>query len=126
MKKRLFILGTLLFLLVIMFFVMVANAGRIPKWFEALYDFPAGDKAGHFILFGLLSYLVNRSALTLLPEWDPVRVVLVASLSLFLVIGLEEWSQSLFPARTLSLVDLTASYAGVVLFAWLAYQSEAR
>ena len=123
MKKRLFILGTLLFVLVIVFFVMVANAGRIPKWFEAFYDFPAGDKVGHFLLFGFLSYLVNRSALVLLPGQDSLRVVLTTSLALLLLIGLEEWSQSLFPARTLSLVDLSASYAGVALFAVLAYRS---
>jgi hypothetical protein len=37
------------------------------------------------------------------------------------LIGLEEWSQSLFDSRTMDIVDLLASYAGVTVFALLAW-----
>lgn len=100
--------------------VLAANAGRFPKAVENLYDFPGGDKAGHALLFGILSYLVNRGAWGLFPRREPMRVMLAASLALAFLIGLEEASQALFPARTPSLADLFASYLGVLAGALLA------
>jgi VanZ family protein len=120
MKKWLLV-ATLLFSSLIVAIVIGADAGRFPRLLEPLYDFPGGDKAGHFILFGILSFLLNKSALVLFPKRTPARLVLTVSLLLSIVIGLEEWSQSLFPTRTMSLIDLGASYAGVLVFALLAY-----
>ena len=120
MKKWL-LLGTLLFFLLIVAIVIAADADQFPGFIKRLYQFPNGDKAGHFILFGILSFLLNKSALTLFPKPNPARLVLTISLLLAIVIGLEEWSQALFPARTMSLTDLLASYTGVTLFALLAY-----
>ncbi len=124
MKKELLPLVTALFALLIVVVVVAANTGRIPKSLERLYDFPDGDKAGHFLLFGMLGYLLNLSALRFYTTHPRGRVILVASLLLSTVIGLEEWSQALFPARTQSLTDLLASYAGVTLSAMLAYRTK--
>jgi len=115
------IVSTLVFALFIIAIIVGANTDSLPFALYRLYRFPGGDKVGHFILFGILSFLLNKSALILLPKWDSARVILTVSLLLSIVIGLEEWSQSLFPARTMSLIDLVASYAGVSLFALLAY-----
>lgn len=122
MKKWL-LLGTLLFFLLIIVIIITADADQFPEFIKWLYQFPGGDKVGHFILFGILSFFVNESALTLFPKPDPARLVLTVSLLLAILIGLEEWSQALFPARTMSLTDLLASYSGVTLFALLAYWS---
>jgi VanZ family protein len=122
--KKLIYITTLLFTLLIVSIVIAANTSRLPKALELIYDFPGGDKAGHFLLYGILSFLVNISALALLPERNPARVVRTVSLLLAILIGLEEWSQSLFPARTMSLLDLVASYAGVILFALIAYRTK--
>jgi VanZ family protein len=103
--------------------VVGANADMLPRALERLTDYPGGDKTGHFILFGILSFLLNKSALTFLPKRTPIRLVLTVSLLLAILIGLEEWSQSLFPARTMDLTDLLASYAGVSVFALLAYRT---
>ena len=119
--KKLLILTTLLFALFIVMIVIGANLGQFPPLLKRFYDFPGGDKAGHFILFGILSFLLARSALSLFPNRNPARLVLTVSLLLIVIIGLEEWSQSLFPARTMSLLDLFASYAGVGIFTVLAY-----
>ena len=123
MKKWLY-LGTLLFSLFIVGTIVSANAGRFPRPLEYLYDFPGGDKAGHFILFGILSFLLNRSAVEHFAKKVPARIVLTVSLLLAILIGLEEWSQSLFPSRTMSLTDLFASYAGVTVFALLVLRSK--
>ena len=122
MKKWLF-LGTLLFVLFIVAIVIAANADKFPEPLKYLYDFPGGDKAGHFILFGILGFLLNRSALVLYPKRNAVRLVMTVSLLLSILIGLEEWSQSLFPARTMSFTDLIASYVGVAIFAVVAYRT---
>ena len=120
MKKWL-LLVTLLFSFLIVAIVVGADIGRFPSLLQPFYDFPGGDKVGHFILFGILSFLLNKSALAFFPQRAPTRLVLTVSLLLAIVIGLEEWSQSLFPSRTMSLIDLLASYAGVTVFALLAW-----
>ena len=123
MKKWLLI-ATVLFSLLIVLTVIVANMDQFPNWLKRLYDFPGGDKTGHFLLFGILGFLLDRSALALFPKRNPARLILAVSLLLSILIGLEEWSQSLFPARTMSFTDLLASYAGVLVFAILAYRTE--
>lgn len=115
---------TALFALLIVAIVVDANADVLPRQLKRLADFPGGDKTGHFVLFGILSFLVNKSALMLLSKWNPVRIILITSLLLSILIGLEEWSQSLFPARTMSLNDLVASLSGVFVFALLVYRTK--
>ena len=121
--KNWLLLGTALFSLLIIAIVIGANADMFPRPLEQLIDFPGADKAGHFFLFGILSFLSNKSALSLFPNQNSTRLVLIVSLLLTILIGLEEWSQSLFPARTMSITDLIASYIGVAVFAILAYKT---
>jgi hypothetical protein len=93
-----------------------------------VYDFPFGDKVGHFIIFGLLSLLVNLSVLgTGAPSdsstpasAETKRTVIKTSLILALIVGLEEFSQRWFPSRTSDWFDLFASYLGIASFAYLA------
>ena len=123
MKKWL-LFGTGLFSLLILSIVILANLDQFPRPIKYLYDFPGGDKLGHFVLFGILSFLLNKSALSLFPNRIPTRLILNVSLLLAILIGLEEWSQSLFPARTMSIFDLLASYTGVAMFAVFAYRTK--
>ena len=120
MKKRLLV-ATALFTLLIVAIVVGANADVLPRPLKQLANFPGGDKTGHFILFGILTYLLDKSALILLPKRNPAQLILTVSLLLSILIGLEEWSQSLFPARTMSVNDLLASLSGVFVFALLVY-----
>ena len=122
--KKWLIFATALVALFILAIVIGANTNQLPDSLEMLYRLPRGDKFGHLILFGILSFLLNKSALALFPKRDSARLVLTVSLLLAILIGLEEWSQSLFPSRTMSLTDLLASYVGVVVFALLAYRSK--
>lgn len=100
--------------------VIVLADTRHLGFLHVVYDFPYGDKAGHFILYGLLSLVVNLSVFEARPPSDWKRAAIVTSLILALLIGLEEFSQRWFPSRTFSLVDLAFSYLGVAFFAWLA------
>lgn len=87
-----------------------------------VYDFTNGEKVGHFLLFGLLSFVVNLSACEARPFADKKRLVLITSTILALFIGHEEYSQRFFPARTADIFDFLARCAGVPFFAWLAYR----
>lgn len=112
-----------LFALFILVVIVLADMDRL-GFLAFVYDFPMGDKAGHFILYGILSFLVNLTMLRSFRNKFSTRVILSASLLLALAIGLEEWSQGLFPDRTPDWVDLTFSYLGVAAGAWMARRSD--
>jgi VanZ family protein len=110
-----------LFAIFIVIVIALADANRL-GFIKSLYDFPHGDKAGHFILYGILSFLLNLSFLRSLRKQPARQVVISVSLLLALAIGLEEWSQVLIPERTPDWVDLLFSYLGVTLGAWIAWK----
>ena len=70
MKKWLFA-STALFSLFITAIVIAANTNQLPSPLDRIYLLPGGDKAGHFILFGILSLLLNKSALVRYPKQNP-------------------------------------------------------
>ncbi len=101
--------------------ILLADTGHIGE-LGRIYDFPNGDKIGHFILFGLLSFVVNLSVFEARPSSDKRRLAVITSLILALFIAAEELSQNFFPTRTADIFDFFASCAGVAFFAWLAYR----
>jgi polysaccharide biosynthesis protein VpsQ len=114
---------TILFALFLILIIVLADLGKLGI-FRFVYDIPFGDKAGHFILFGVLTLLINLAFFRSLPLQGRKRVAVITGLILALLIGLEEFSQRDFPNRTFSLGDLTASYLGVIFFSWLALRTK--
>jgi VanZ family protein len=112
-------LAVVFFVFVIVAIILV-DSGNLPHSIRALYDFPNGDKLGHFVLFGLLTFFLTRAFLSSLPARPRGWVTLSVGLVLALFISLEEFSQQYFSTRTFDLVDLFFSYAGVITFAFLA------
>lgn len=111
---------TLIFFVFIAAVVVAADEGRLPALIVALYAFPAGDKVGHFVLFGLLAFLLGLS----LPLAGPPRpwlTLAAAGMVLAVLVGAEEWSQSYFANRHASWADLASSYAGILSFTCLAW-----
>ncbi len=114
--------AAILFALFLVLVIVLANTGQVGAVFGWLYAFPYGDKAGHFLLMGMLSLLVSLGFPT-----GRVSILslkqLKSSLVIALVVTLEEISQAFFPERSASAFDLTASLAGIFLFgeagAWL-------
>jgi hypothetical protein len=92
---------TLLFFLFICFVIFSADTSRIPSWMYLIYHFPNGDKVGHFVLYGIMAFLMNIS----FPNWTyrlafttiPGGGLLFAFFSI-----LEEISQSFFASRSSS------------------------
>ena len=120
---------SILFVIFTLLIVILADSGNLPRSIKNLYNFPNGDKIGHFLLTGFLSLVLNWTALASRAskvernktDLKSASVVFRVSLTLAFFVTLEEFSQKLFPRRTFSLLDLLFSYAGIAFFAWLAY-----
>jgi hypothetical protein len=110
---------TLFFTLFILLIIILADQGKLGM-FGVLNQIPFGDKAGHFVLYGILTLLLDLTLIRSLPDRSPKLLIVFTGLTLVLIIGLEEYSQQFFAKRTFDLVDLTFSYLGVVCFSWLA------
>ena len=111
---------SVLFFIFIIAVIVLVDSGNLPHFIRAIYDFPNGDKLGHFILFGLLNFFITRAFLSSFPSKPRGWVTLSTGLILALCIAFEEWSQQFFSTRTFDLLDLLASYAGIAVFGLLA------
>jgi polysaccharide biosynthesis protein VpsQ len=112
----------ILFTLFILLVIILADAGILSHYVGFIYEFPYGDKAGHFILYGILTLFLDLALFRARPDQNRRRLALQCGLVLALLIGLEEFSQQYFSSRTFDLVDLTFSYLGVIFFSWVALQ----
>jgi len=110
---------TSLFILILILIVIAANLGFGPSFFAFVYIVPWGDKVGHFILMGLLSFFVN-----MVLQASRVHVfsfdLLKGSLIVLLIVTIEEFSQTLLKFRGFSIVDLIFDYTGIIIFGYLA------
>jgi len=109
---------TVLFSLFIIVIIVLADMGKL----GILHILTAHnlDKVGHFVLYGILTLLLDLTLIRALPNRSPKLVIVSIGLILAVLIGAEEFSQKLFPTRTFDLIDLTAGYLGVIFFSWLA------
>ena len=112
-----------LFLAFIIGLIVLADADLLPDFINAIYDFPNGDKVGHFVLYGLLNFFITRAFLSSLPTRRGSWATLSVGSILALFVALEELSQMFFSARTFSLLDLTASLLGIIVGGWVAYKT---
>ena len=113
--------SALFFIFIIVVIILADNGSLLPS-VRALYRFPNGDKAGHFILFGLLNFFLSRAFISPPAGRPRGRVTVSIGLILALFTGLEEWSQQFFAARTFDLLDLVASYLGLLAGGWAAWK----
>jgi len=114
---------TILFALFIILIIVLADTGHLGI-LQTINRIPFGDKTGHFVLYGILTLLINLTLFRSVPTRQRMRTAVTIGLILALLIGLEEFSQRNFSSRTFSLGDLAASYLGVVFFSWLALRTK--
>ena len=112
----------ILFTIFIILIIVLADTGTLRHYVGFLYDFPFGDKLGHFLLYGILTLLIDLALFRSFPDQSPGRLAVKCGLVLALLIGLEEFSQKYFSSRSFDLVDLTFSYLGVLFFSLAAIQ----
>ena len=114
--------GAILFALFILLVIVLADMDGL-GFLRFINKIPFGDKIGHFVLYGILTLLVDLALFRSLPLLNRRLLVLRVALILALLIGLEEFSQQYFPNRSFDLVDLAFSYLGVIFFSWLAIKA---
>ena len=110
--------AALLFFLFLLFVIWAADTGNMPSLFRAMYDFPNGDRVGHVVLYGILSFLLSLAfprAVHLFRFSLPIAII-----ALLLFSAAEECSQSLFSSRTADAIDLVCSCTGIFLGYWAA------
>lgn len=110
----------ILFTLFILLIIVMADAGILAQYLGFLYLYPYGDKVGHFVLYGILAFLLDLALFHSAPNQSRKSLAVKCGLILALLIGIEEFSQQFFSNRTFDLVDLACSYLGVIFFSWLA------
>lgn len=113
------------FTLFIIIVIVLADRDAIPPFIKVLYDFENGDKLGHFILYGLLNFFITLTFIAL-PNRAASRVALSVGLIIALIVTAEEFSQQFFSARTFDLIDLAASFVGLLVGGWAAWQIKKR
>ena len=112
----------LLFLLFIIFIIVGADNDSLASYLRGIYDFPGGDKLGHFILYGILAFLLARAFPRPLPLGRlSIPIVIIV---LMVLATLEEYSQKFFSTRTYDLIDLTFTCLGIITGTWLAMRKK--
>jgi len=110
---------TIIFVVILIIIVIAANLGLVPSFFSFVYLLPGGDKAGHFILMGLLSFLINS-----IMRASRVKVfsldLLKGSLIVIAIVTIEEFSQLFLKFRAFSIIDLFFDYTGIIIFGYFA------
>ena len=99
--------------------VVAANCGEVAQIFGFADKVPGGDKTGHFLLMGGLTFFAVLGIAPRL-KLPAARATLVVAGTLAVLITLEEGSQYFLPTRSFSIPDLLCSLAGVLVFGLLA------
>lgn len=108
------------YVLMLVLIVFLADRKGSQFLFKFIRNAPYGDKAGHFILIGLFSLILNLAlSCKTVKLWK--HHLLMGSLIIALVVTLEEFSQLFVRYRSFDLTDLFFDYAGIFLFGQLAY-----
>jgi len=87
---------TFFFTLFIILIVVLADMGKLGI-LRVVNQIPYGDKAGHFILYGILTLLFDLTFMRSLQNRNPKLIAVLSGLTLALFIGLEEYSQQYLP-----------------------------
>jgi len=103
--------------------VLTSGAATLisPGWFRLVRHLPGGDKTGHFLIMGTVSFLV-----TLAFASARIRGRRLGALGCVLMVGavvtVDEFLQLLFPTRSFSLGDLLANWLGILSFGAVAWR----
>ncbi len=99
--------------------VILANVGWDAWVFSVAAAIPYGDKIGHIVLAGVLSFVVNRTLRCRTVSFLRRSVLLGSAIVAGLVL-LEECSQLWIAERNVDIWDLLADFVGIHLFGRLA------
>lgn len=120
-KNTLIQIVAILFSLFLAFIIYSANTKADLIFFRLVKSIPYGDKVGHTLLLGTLTFLVNWAMQARTFIFQKFQI-LTGSCIIFLVITIEEFSQNWLDNRSFDLVDLGGNYLGIFLGSCLIYR----
>lgn len=108
-----------LYIALLIIIVWIADHREYHHAFDLIRALPYGDKVGHFLLMGMLAFVVNL--LLKGKRWRIFgRYFLAGSVIALLCVVIEECSQLFIRYRTFDWFDLLADAIGIFLFGRLA------
>ena len=107
------------YLMFLCFVIALKNMNMGNSVFGLLHGIPHIDKAGHFFLYGLLTYLLSFALKHRSLQLMAIRIPL-APVIMLIATFMEECSQISQEFRTFSLLDMLANAIGIVCFSILA------
>ncbi|WP_421871742.1 VanZ family protein [Marinoscillum sp.] len=112
------VLPFLFFFLFIGYIIYAADADNGSWLIETAKTIKHGDKLGHFLLYGILSFLLNVALnhRKISSIRVPIGSILVLAFAL-----IEEFTQLAFASRTFDWVDMLCDVVGIGLFALITY-----
>lgn len=115
--------AAVLFFLFICWTILRADLNQSSPLVKIIRQFKYGDKAGHFLLYGMLAFLVNLAfnnrRLAIMSFRPLLGAVLVGTFAI-----LEEFTQIALSSRTFEWWDMACDVAGISLFSYLALRFE--
>lgn len=122
-KQKLFVLLALLFFSFICYIIVCADIGQPGLLANKIRYLPFGDKGGHFLLYGLLTLLVNlalNNRRVQLGSW----LLLAGSLGVTIFAIGEELTQLFLANRSFELADIACDLLGIFAFSLFAVKSQ--
>lgn len=111
------------FTLFIFWIIYTADTGGTIIFTRMIKFLPYPDKWGHFMLFGVLSLLINMAL-----QYQRISVfnkrIYLGTLLVSVFAFLEELSQGFLATRSLDHLDLLADAFGILLFTYIARRVE--
>jgi polysaccharide biosynthesis protein VpsQ len=103
-----------LFFLFVAGIIIGSDLGRLRSITSWVNSLPFGDKCGHLILIGILTFLLNYALNGQRVKIGRLKLLLGCSI-VAVAMTVEEISQIWMPLRTFDLIDLSANYLGITL-----------
>ncbi|WP_310416073.1 VanZ family protein [Chamaesiphon sp. OTE_8_metabat_110] len=107
-----------LFLIFITGIIIGMNLGRFGRIVAVVNSLPLGDKGGHLLFIGMLTFLLNHALNGRMLKIGRLKILLGCTI-VAVGITIEEVSQIWIPLRTFDLVDLAANYLGIAFAGWI-------
>lgn len=115
LSKKFWIIACFVYLVIILSIMLVADLGILANFSLAR---PPYDKLGHFVLYGIASFLCHRA--TSKRMINILNYPIPFGPGIFTIFtAVEEMLQAILPNRTASIEDFLFSFGGIVVFYWI-------
>ncbi|MBE9187772.1 VanZ family protein [Microcoleus sp. LEGE 07076] len=115
LSNKFWIVACVLYFLMILSIMLVADMGLLVNFSLA---HPPYDKVGHFVLYGIASFLCHRATGKKMMMVLNYPIPFGPALFTMFTAG-EEMLQAILPNRTASIEDFLFSLGGILVFYWI-------